>query len=56
VPAFEALDDLARSGAHAVRVAVRSEESPAELMRRADLVVDGPEGVVDLLERLERGR
>jgi trehalose 6-phosphate phosphatase len=35
-----------------LRVAVRSAESPAELLAAADLIVDGPEGVRDLLERL----
>ncbi len=55
VPAFEALDDLEAGGGRAVRVAVRSQEAPPGLMERADLVVEGPEGVVDLLERLASG-
>ncbi|MGI9021628.1 MAG: trehalose-phosphatase [Acidimicrobiales bacterium] len=50
--AFDALDDLAASGGTALRVAVRSPESPAELLDRADLVVDGPTAVVALLRRL----
>jgi len=50
--AFDALDDLAETGVTALRVAVRSEESPAELLERADLVVDGPSEVVRLLRRL----
>ena len=37
-----------------LRVAVRSEEAPAELLDAADLVVDGPEGVRELLEHLLR--
>lgn len=49
--AFDALDDLAASGVTTLRVAVRSEESPAELVERADLVVDGPTETVNLLRR-----
>ena len=50
--AFDALDELGQQGVNVLRVAVRSDESSAELLDRADLVVDGPEGVRDLLERL----
>ncbi|MDQ6797860.1 MAG: trehalose-phosphatase [Actinomycetota bacterium] len=50
--AFDALDDLADAGVTTLRVAVRSEESPPELLERADLVVDGPPEVVRLLRRL----
>ena len=50
--AFDALDDLAAAGVTTLRVAVRSQESPAELLERADLVVDGPTEVVALLRRL----
>jgi trehalose 6-phosphate phosphatase len=52
--AFDTLTRLVDEGrlAHAVRVAVRSAETPAELLERADLVVDGPEGALDLLKRL----
>jgi hypothetical protein len=35
-----------------LRVAVRSAEAPARLLEEADLVVDGPEGVRELLEHL----
>jgi trehalose 6-phosphate phosphatase len=35
-----------------LRVAVRSAEAPDELLAAADLVLDGPEGVRDFLERL----
>lgn len=52
LPAFDALDRLAAAGLHAVRVAVSTPEAPAELLERADLVVDGPEGALALLERL----
>ena len=50
--AFDALDRLARRGACALRVGVRSAEAPDELLERADIVVEGPEGAVALLERL----
>ncbi len=49
LPAFDALDELESGGALCVRVAVRSEESPPELIERADVVVDGPPGVQSLL-------
>lgn len=47
--AFDALDRLAAAGVHALRVGVRSAEAPPELLARADVVVDGPAGVVALL-------
>ncbi|HEV3400433.1 MAG TPA: trehalose-phosphatase [Acidimicrobiales bacterium] len=50
--AFDALDDLAEAGATTVRVGVESEEAPDELLERADVVVDGPDGVVELLRSL----
>jgi trehalose 6-phosphate phosphatase len=49
---FDALDEVAARGGHAVRVAVRSEEAPPQLLERADLTVDGPAGVAELLQRL----
>ncbi|MEY2455756.1 MAG: trehalose 6-phosphate phosphatase [Acidimicrobiaceae bacterium] len=52
LPAFDALDELAAAGAATVKVAVNSTEAPAELLSRADLVVDGPAGARDLLEQL----
>ena len=57
LPAFDALDRLqAEEGAHVVRVGVRSPEAPAELLERADVLVDGPPGCLDLLHRLLGGR
>ena len=50
--AFDALDRLAGRGVCVLRVGVRSTEAPDELLARADLVVNGPEGAVALLERL----
>lgn len=52
LPAFDALDRLARSGRYTVRGAVASEETPPELINRADVVLEGPEGVLDLLREL----
>jgi trehalose 6-phosphate phosphatase len=49
---FDALDRLAPLGLHAVRVAVQSAESPPELLARADVVVDGPEGALAWLQGL----
>ena len=52
VAAFVALDRLAATGAHTVRVAVGSDEAPPELLERADLVVEGPTGALAVLEAL----
>lgn len=52
LPAFGALDELAGGGAATLRVAVRSDEAPEALLRRADVVVEGPPGVVAYLEQL----
>ncbi|HEX4979401.1 MAG TPA: trehalose-phosphatase [Acidimicrobiales bacterium] len=53
LPAFDALDRLAaRSGSAVLRVAVRSEEAPPELLSRADLLVDGPAGALAFLRAL----
>jgi trehalose 6-phosphate phosphatase len=50
--AFDALDQLASRGIHTVRVAVAGAEAPSELIDRADVVVNGPDGVLSLLRRL----
>jgi trehalose 6-phosphate phosphatase len=52
--AFNGLDELAASGrlSHAVKIGVRSDETPPELERRADAMVDGTDGVRDLLRAL----
>ena len=54
VAAFDALSGLADTGrlAHALRIVVRSSETPAELLRRADVTVDGPTGAIAVLEQL----
>ncbi len=50
--AFHALGVLDSRGIHAVRVAVRGEETPEALVETADIVVDGPDRLVDLLRSL----
>jgi trehalose 6-phosphate phosphatase len=54
LPAFDALDRLAGAdpAATCVRVGVRSEEAPVELMDRADVIVDGPAGSLAMLRQL----
>jgi trehalose 6-phosphate phosphatase len=52
LPAFDALDGLQSEGRVCLRVAVRSDESPPELIDRADHVVDGPTGALRFLQEL----
>jgi trehalose 6-phosphate phosphatase len=52
LPGFDALDELDTRGVATLRIAVGSAEAPAELLERADVVVDGPAGLVELLETL----
>lgn len=54
LPGFDALDSLERRGVTTLRVAVKSEQAPPELLARADVVVDGPAGVLSFLRRLVR--
>jgi trehalose 6-phosphate phosphatase len=51
---FAALDQLVAQGEleHAVRVGVRSEEGPSEIVERADIVVDGVRGFAEVLRVL----
>jgi trehalose 6-phosphate phosphatase len=51
LPAFDALDELSGTVA-TFRVAVASIEAPPPLLERADLVLDGPRAVLDLLRYL----
>lgn len=59
LPAFAALAARRAEGARTVAVAVSSDEVPSELIASADLVVDGPSGVLaallGLAERLDAG-
>jgi trehalose 6-phosphate phosphatase len=50
--AFEELAALRADGVHAVRIAVRGPETPTALVEAADLTVDGPVGLVELLRAL----
>ena len=50
--AFAAAAQLAAEGGDALRVAVRSAEAPPQLLADADLVVEGPPGLRNFLERL----
>lgn len=50
--AFDALDELARSGVATLRIAVDSDETPEAVLSRADIVVAGPAGAIALLEEL----
>ena len=52
LPAFAALRRLAGSGVATLAVAAAGPETPDEVLGAADMVVDGPPGVVALLETL----
>lgn len=52
LPAFAAVTQLAAEGHEGLRVAVRSEEAPLQLLEQADVIVEGPLGVLDFLQRL----
>ncbi len=52
LPAFDALDRLARRGLTTVKVAVGSDEAPPLLLSRADLVVGSPAALVSTLQQL----
>jgi trehalose 6-phosphate phosphatase len=53
-PAFDAVEELRQQGVPGLTVFSDSAEGPAALRERADLVVDGPAGVVELLDELVR--
>jgi trehalose 6-phosphate phosphatase len=50
--AFDAVRAARSDGVVGVTVAVRSAETPTPLLDRADVVVEGPQGMVDLLRGL----
>lgn len=54
--AFDAVDRLRAEGVPGLLVCSGSDEGPPELRERADVVVDGPAGVVQLLGALLDGR
>lgn len=55
VPAFEALRRLRGAGVDTLAVAVGGTETPADVTRAADVVVDGPAGVLQLLNEIASG-
>lgn len=54
LPAFAELGRLRAAGVHTLAVASGGAETPAEVIAAADVTVEGPAGVVSLLERLLR--
>jgi len=52
LPAFDGLDRLAERGVATVKVAVRTPDVSKALVQRAHLLVDGPEGVLELLRSI----
>lgn len=52
LPAFEALERLGGGDVATLKVVVGSDEVASELLEHADVVVDGPEGAVEVLRRL----
>ena len=52
LPAFAALDELRASGTRTAKVAAGGDELPAEVAVAADLVVAGPDAVVELFRSL----
>ncbi len=52
LPAYDAVDELRSRGVAGVLVCSASDEGPPQLRERADVVVDGPAGVVELLRHL----
>jgi trehalose 6-phosphate phosphatase len=52
LPAFDAVEQLRAEGVPGLLVCSASDEGPPELRERADVVVDGPAGVVALLRGL----
>ena len=55
--AFRALEELRGEGTllETLRIGVRSDEGPPEIISEVDLVVDGVEGVGDVLRMLAGG-
>jgi len=52
LPAFATLEELREEGLDTLAIAVRTDETPEELLVRADLVVEGPEGLAAALRDL----
>ncbi len=52
LPAFAAAIELKAAGGDALRIAMDSAEAPPALIDKADLIVDGPRGLLEFLSRL----
>ena len=50
--AFAAAAELNARGGDALRVAVDSADAPAALINQADVIIDGPMGLLQFLQRL----
>jgi trehalose 6-phosphate phosphatase len=50
--AFAAALEVKARGGDALRIAVDSAEAPSELIDQADVIVDGPPGLLEFLRRL----
>jgi trehalose 6-phosphate phosphatase len=50
--AFAELERARGDGVAVLRIAVRSSETPSDLLDAADAIVDGPDGLVELLREL----
>ena len=55
VPAFGVLNDLRSEGVATLSVASGGAETPAVVLRAADVTVDGPDGIVEVLRQLAEG-
>jgi len=53
LPAFDAVAQLSAGRHDGLRVAVRSAEAPPPLLAEADLILEGPPGVLDFLRQLQ---
>jgi trehalose 6-phosphate phosphatase len=52
LPAFAAALELKTAGGDALRIAMDSPEAPPALINEADLIIDGPRGLLEFLSRL----
>lgn len=52
LPAFAALAEMRRGGRHTLAIAADGPETPTAVVAAADIRVDGPAGVIELLRRL----
>jgi trehalose 6-phosphate phosphatase len=50
--AFEAVDELAEAGVRTLKVAVSGAETPRTLIEAADITVEGPDGLLQMLGTL----